>query len=268
MWPTAFSIPKLLYFFVRYWVFVNGILAALTTGSLFPTENTSEQCIANIKAAIVTAPVLLIGAEGILFYRVWAFSGKDNRMLIYLIVQFIVIHVLLFYFVVRFMTTVKFARWQLPNNTTICMVSEGANTLLGASFVALLFSVTSAMAIMVLVAYRQHRGFDSRLLTTFYRDGIFYFVCLAGMASLNVAVNWLAYGGYKYIFVQFEMAAHCILSTRMLLHLREVGSEFDAPSCTRIIHELTFSWEGRSQRPNAHYHQTSRKSLARRSGDQ
>ncbi|KAF5334649.1 hypothetical protein D9611_011983 [Ephemerocybe angulata] len=139
MWPTAFSIPKLLYFFVRYWVFVNGILAALTTGSLFPTENTSEQCIANIKAAI-----------GILFYRVWAFSGKDNRMLIYLIVQFIVgirnpqtlegvglietnfqvIHVLLFYFVVRFMTTVK------------CM------------------------------------------------------------ASLNVAVNWLAYGGYKYIFVQ------------------------------------------------------------------
>lgn len=35
------------------------------------------------------------------------------------------------------------------------------------------------MFIMVYLAFRKHRDLNSTLLTIFYRDGIFYFICLS-----------------------------------------------------------------------------------------
>jgi hypothetical protein len=39
------------------------------------------------------------------------------------------------------------------------------------------------MFIMMYLAFRKHRDLNSPLLTMFYRDGIFYFVCLSGMLA-------------------------------------------------------------------------------------
>jgi hypothetical protein len=39
------------------------------------------------------------------------------------------------------------------------------------------------MAIMAYIAYNKHRNFNSTLLSIFYRDGVYYFVCLSGTCS-------------------------------------------------------------------------------------
>ncbi|KAF6761761.1 hypothetical protein DFP72DRAFT_630039 [Ephemerocybe angulata] len=209
------------------------ILSVLAAGSFPGGRGTPEDCRMALLRPVVGFPLLILAAESILFYRVYAFSGKSGKMLVYLVVQFLAIHAVFFYFNFKWFTTVKFTRWNIPTGS-ICMITESNSPLLATTFEALLVSVTSAMVIMVVIAYRVHRGLNSKLLTAFYRDGIFYFICLAAVCSANVAENWIGEGAYKFIFVAFEMNLHGILSTRMLLHLRKIGSDVDAVSITRI----------------------------------
>ncbi|KAF5318408.1 hypothetical protein D9611_013919 [Ephemerocybe angulata] len=233
MWSARLSIPKVLFYLARYFTLLNNIMVVLLAPGVSRSSN--EGCIGALSGAAVLSPLAVSSAEAILFYRVWAFSGKSRRMLAYLVIQFIGIHSLVLYTVVKWLISVKYTRWSLPSaNGPICIMTEANPFLLLWTYAAVLSSVIGAMVIMVFIAYREHRGLNSRLLTVFYQDGIYYFIVLAIMASANVAVNWLAYGGYKLILVQFEVDLHGILSTRMLLHLRQVGTEFDAVSITRI----------------------------------
>ncbi|KAF6761768.1 hypothetical protein DFP72DRAFT_1061975 [Ephemerocybe angulata] len=234
MWPARLSIPKVLFYLARYLTLANNISSVFLSPGI--SRRTVKECNGALNLTGLLSPSAVVSAEAILFYRVWAFSGKSRRMLAYLIIQFIGLHSLVFYSVGKWLMSVKYARWSLPSTADrpICMVMEANEFLLSWTYAALLSSVISSMVIMVFIAYREHRGSSNRLLTVFYQDGVYYFVVLAIMASANVAVNWLAYGGYKYILIQFEVDLHGILSTRMLLHLRQIGTEFDAVSVTRI----------------------------------
>ncbi|KAF5325644.1 hypothetical protein D9611_000316 [Ephemerocybe angulata] len=191
MWFAPLSIPKVLFFVVRYYIIVNNVFVALS----------------------------------ILFYRVYGFSGRSRWMLVYLIFQFIAIHAASFTLLARYIGTVKFIQWPFPNLN--CMPSEAKASLLGGVFATLLGSVIIAMLIMVSIAYRKHRGFNSALLQVFYRDGVFYFICLSALASANIGVSFAASTGYEYLFTQLEIDAHAILSTRMLLHLRDIAGRDD-----------------------------------------
>lgn len=65
------------------------------------------------------------------------------------------------------------------------VVSE-CHTLLFTAGPCFLTSLSSVvMLIMMFIAYRKHRNFNSALLTVFYRDGIFYFICLSGELTLS-----------------------------------------------------------------------------------
>ncbi|KAF5318385.1 hypothetical protein D9611_013920 [Ephemerocybe angulata] len=193
MWTASLSIPKVLFFIARYSTLANNVLGILAPGSFPGGSGTPEDCLmALLRPAI---------------------------------------HTVVFYFNFKWFATVKFTRWILPTGS-ICMMTESNSAFFATTFEALLVSVTSAMLIMVVIAYRVHRGLNSKLLTAFYRDGIFYFICLA--VSANVVENWLGEGAYKFIFIAFEMNLHGILSTRMLLHLRKIGSDIDNVSITRL----------------------------------
>ncbi|KAF5313570.1 hypothetical protein D9611_010175 [Ephemerocybe angulata] len=233
MWTASLSIPKVLFFIARYSTLVNNVLGTLAPGSFPGGSGTPEDCLMALLRPVVGYPLLILAAEGILFYRVYAFSGKSRKMLAYLVVQFLAIHTVVLYFNFKWFATVKFTRWILPTGS-ICMMTESNSAYFATTFEALLVSVTSAMLIMVVIAYRVHRGLNSKLLTAFYRDGIFYFICLAAVVSANVVENWLGEGAYKFIFIAFEMNLHGILSTRMLLHLRKIGSDIDNVSITRL----------------------------------
>ncbi|KAF6763035.1 hypothetical protein DFP72DRAFT_521096 [Ephemerocybe angulata] len=102
---------------------------------------------------------------------------------------------------------------------------------------------------MVYAALRIHRRFNlgSPLLIVFYRDGIVYFICLclSVLASINLAANLSNPGGYRFFFTQLEISLHGILSTRMLLHLREVAARGpDALWNQRLAANWTGSWTG------------------------
>ena len=87
-----------------------------------------------------------------------------------------------------------------------CMPVESNSNLLGGVFSMLLGSVISesyvailpttliwaltsltdflvVMGMMIYFVFTKHRNFNSALLTIFYRDGIFYFLAITGMAG-------------------------------------------------------------------------------------
>ncbi|KAF5325646.1 hypothetical protein D9611_000314 [Ephemerocybe angulata] len=222
MWFAPLSVPKVLFFAVRYYVLVNNIFAALFVPGGVTTGFSPSECKSAFVRSAVSSPLVVVGAEVILFYRVYGFSGRSRWMLIYLVSQFIAIHVTSFIFLSRYLRSLAFIQW--PFSRMSCMPFKADATLLGAVFAALLSSVIVAMLIMVFIAYRKHRGFNSALLQAFYRDGVVYFICLSALASANIGVSFAASSGYKYLFTQLEIDAHAILATRMLLHLRDVAN--------------------------------------------
>ncbi|KAJ2930412.1 hypothetical protein H1R20_g6695, partial [Candolleomyces eurysporus] len=216
MWPTPLSVPKVLFFALRYYILIHHILAVLYG---LPTGRSPEQCRTAFVRIGISSILVVVASEAILFIRVYAFSGRNRKVLIYLILQFLAIHASAFVLLTKFLQTVKFVKFPIPN--LVCMPASTNGHMLGGVFALLLASVVIVMFIMIYIAFRKHRNFNSALLTIFYRDGIFYFICLSVLASANIVVNLAAPdGGLKFLLVQTEIDLHVILSTRMLLHLR------------------------------------------------
>ncbi|TEB38094.1 hypothetical protein FA13DRAFT_723060 [Coprinellus micaceus] len=209
MWPTPLSLPKVLYFSATV-LPCHGAWRDLRR--LWPPHNTTPQ--KSVKALSfdkavsplidVSSIMVMIASEGILFIRVYAFSGKNKKMLMYLVFQFLAIHAPAFALFTKFLKTVRFVK--LPIDNLICMPAEADSMLISGVFALLLASVLIVMFIMMYLAFRKHRDLNSPLLTMFYRDGIFYFVCLSVLAIGNITVNLRApNGGLKFLLVQPEV---------------------------------------------------------------
>lgn len=215
MWPAPFGLPKVLFFLLRYSLLAHRVLAGLYG---VPTGRSPEECWNGFVRTGVMSCALIAGAEGILFLRAYAFSGKNKKLMAYLIFQCVAIHTGAAVLITKFLHSTKFGPLPIP---TVCMPLQADSVLLCGAFTMILGSIVIVMLIMVYIALQEHRGCRSALLMIFYRDGIFYFICLSALALANIIVNLVApEGGLKLLLVQTEVDAHVILATRMLLHLR------------------------------------------------
>lgn len=215
IWPGKMSLPKGLFFVMRYYILFHHVLAVLygERVGLSPAE-----CKASFDRVSVSVLSLVVAAEALLFLRVYTFSGKSRKMLAYLIIQFTAIHATAFALLFQFLRSVKYIKYPFRNMT--CMPVQLESPLLAGVFSLLLLSVIIVMLIMVWIAFQKHRNLNSALLKIFYRDGVFYFICLSALASANIVVSYAAPEGFKFLFVQTEADIHVLLATRMLLHLR------------------------------------------------
>ncbi|KAJ3535159.1 hypothetical protein NMY22_g6612 [Coprinellus aureogranulatus] len=206
IWPSVWSVPKALFFVLRYYVFVNNILAVLYND---PKDRTPEQCERAFQRVAYSTPLVTVGAEAILFLRVYAFSGRSHAMLVYLVIQFL---------------SAKFV--DMPFHNVSCMPVEGRSNFLGGVCVLLLCGVVIVMGLMICIAVKRRRGSVLRagrtgLSTVLFRDGVIYFIVLGTLLSANIFVTFASPEGYKLLFTQLTINMHSVLSTRMLLHLRE-----------------------------------------------
>ncbi|KAJ3549687.1 hypothetical protein NMY22_g780 [Coprinellus aureogranulatus] len=242
MWPAPLSFPKVLFFLLRYYSIVH---MYFNLSFNLPTGLSLEFCQSGFAKVTTSGYLIVIASEWILFICVWAFSGRDRRVLAFVLFQAIVIFggidmVLL----VQFLRSVRFdPAIQNPTENIPCMPVNTGNLYLAGAFGLILWSVTSAylrlfveweafsltvrldvegvMAIMIYYAIRRHRGTGTSLLTVFYRDGVFYFAVLSVLATLNIITLIRAPRGFQYAFSQIATIPHAVLSTRMLLHLRK-----------------------------------------------
>ncbi|KAF6751518.1 hypothetical protein DFP72DRAFT_907324 [Ephemerocybe angulata] len=214
MWPSPISLPQFLFYFLRYYILVVNTINALY---YIPLGRSVKECqITWLAGAFLSAPIV-VAAEGMLCYRVYAFSGRNRKIFIYLILQFIVIHMAEIAVLVQYGRTVQFLHF--PGGSVTCMALT-SSTYLAVLFTLLLVNVISTMVLMIYIAFSKHGRVDSGLVRVFYRDGVFYFIVLSALAIANIHINFLASEWHRYLITQLEVDFHAILATRMLLHLR------------------------------------------------
>lgn len=213
MWPAPWSVPKVLFFGLRYYIVVHLVFSDMYG---FVPNQSPEQCAKAMFRIAISVFSILAVSEAILFIRVYAFSGKNRKLMIFLICHFLILHASALVLTLRFHKSLKFAALPPPFSET-CMPVEGNTDLLSGSFGLILTSLATVMFIMMFIAVRKHRDLNSSLLRVFYRDGIFYFVVLSALATAVIAGPS---GPLKFTLVLPAVSFHVILSTRMLMHLR------------------------------------------------
>ncbi|RXW22049.1 hypothetical protein EST38_g3819 [Candolleomyces aberdarensis] len=187
----------------------------------------------------VSTIFVVTSSEAILYLRLYAFSGRDNRLLAFLTLNFLAFTIGAWVFFVHFFRSMKYERIPVPN--VVCLPTEADTRLYGALYGCYLASVSVAMITMLYIQFRKYGNLNSALMKIFYQDGVFYFMCLSAIAIANLIVNvvsgvcentlspvpiftdWIARmkPEYRFLLAQPEANLHAILSTRMLMHLRK-----------------------------------------------
>ncbi|TEB37019.1 hypothetical protein FA13DRAFT_1093875 [Coprinellus micaceus] len=217
MWPAPLGVPKVLFFALRYYLIPH---ICIVLAFDFPLGLNPEQCKVAFTRALVSSALCVVLSEWILFIRVWAFSGRNRRVLAFLLFQAIgplgagITTVLVF-----FDRSATFARLPFPNMP--CIPERIINGYLSGGFAFVLWSVTSVNSIMIYLAFCRHREWKTSLFYVFYRDGVFYMVLMSVLALLNIIINVSGAQNLKWAFTQVEVLSHGVLATRMLLHLRQ-----------------------------------------------
>lgn len=219
MWGAKLSIPKVLFFCLRYYLLVHVGFSLYALRA----DITPEDCKRVMDRVDFSINALVAGSEAILYYRVYAFSGQRRRIMLYLVVQCTAILSAAFVLISLAIRTVKYTTY--PEYDVGCVPVAGDVSRLGIAFSLLLANIVASMAFMVYIALRKHQqsGFSNGLLTLFYRDSVVYFLFMSLFAILNIVVCFRAPEHYSSIIVQPQAVLHAILSTHMLLHLREWG---------------------------------------------
>ncbi|KAJ2919798.1 hypothetical protein MD484_g532, partial [Candolleomyces efflorescens] len=227
MWPAPRSGPKAVFYILRYYGLVHSVfilwceqLLRLSYFQLpfkpmlaldaLPKEMGAEQCrIAFIRLS-VSSMLAMTASEVILYIRVYAFAGRNKKLLPFLVSLFIAhgavtkaIHTMAYLLFIKFIRSIKFHELLVIHNF-ICTSGYADSVWLGAVFSATLASVLVVTFTMMYIAYR-YRGVSNSLLCVFYQDGISYFVSLSVLACANILINLLAPGGYKFLFVEYVL---------------------------------------------------------------
>ncbi|KAF6762079.1 hypothetical protein DFP72DRAFT_877935 [Ephemerocybe angulata] len=169
MWPTDWSLVKVLFILVRYYPFVHTSISTWHhgTGSL-----TGSECF-----------VPFIMDASISYIRLWAFSGRNKYLLVFLVPYYAAIRGVEYYYLIQFVKTLDFLKAPAGANLG-CIATKAESKLLSAVFITVLISLTSITLLMMFIAYQRRLiaagiGGSGSLFKLFYRDGIFYFVCLS-----------------------------------------------------------------------------------------
>ncbi|KAH6913359.1 hypothetical protein BKA70DRAFT_1262606 [Coprinopsis sp. MPI-PUGE-AT-0042] len=176
-----------------------------------PLNAVKVVCRIGFLAAHVSTFLGFLFSESIMFYRLYAISGRTKFMRIWLSVQFSIFHVCSFIAVLVFVGNVEYQQSPAPSVMPclpVAQVSARWKEIL--LYGLLLASHCIILSITLLIMIREHKQTRNSLLSIFYRDGFMYFVGLA-MASI---VN---------IIIATSVPFNCdsMFLVRAILHLRE-----------------------------------------------
>ncbi|KAG2369109.1 hypothetical protein BDR07DRAFT_1477424 [Suillus spraguei] len=170
----------------------------------------------------------IIAAEGLLIFRVYAFSGNKKAYLI----------ILLSFGLAILVTSVILSAapidLNIPGSVTPPCAFVGALILSSALPYGLLMfleigeaTVDSKFLAPVLVCttailrYRQYLGSHSALVKSIYRDGLLYMFCIMMISTVNMIVIVVLPLSYSEILYTPQIVAHSVLASRILFNLQE-----------------------------------------------
>ncbi|KAJ7638136.1 hypothetical protein B0H17DRAFT_484213 [Mycena rosella] len=216
VWGSRWSLSKIFYMLARYPPFID-VPLVLWYGL---TPIAIKDCLPVYAAASWGTFFGIAMAEAILVLRTYALMGCSSRVLLVFGIQYIAILCITIAVLSLFLKSLKFGPPPIPT-VVGCQIADGS-IILVVAFILVLLNETIMMLCTLWVGVKRYRHSFNPLIHTLYRDGITYFILLFLISSGNLAV--LIWGPLELVDLlnTFLRVMHSVLSTRCLLHIREV----------------------------------------------
>ncbi|KAJ3546288.1 hypothetical protein NMY22_g2110 [Coprinellus aureogranulatus] len=218
IWPTRISVPKALFLVVRYGNFVFAVAEYLyTLSESLPTPGCKRMF-----TVLSILRVLLAGlGEGeyvLMYLRVYAFSGRNRKVLYLLSFIFLTVVTIAVVFMVKWNVHAEvFSASIVPGFS--CVYIRQDNLSVTVQLAVVLASVTCLVIITMFIGYAQYRvdtgnsrSHSGGLLSQFYQGGLWHFTMLMALSIVNIVAD--------SIHVNLQILLHGIIVTRVFLQLR------------------------------------------------
>ncbi|KIK70668.1 hypothetical protein GYMLUDRAFT_150251 [Collybiopsis luxurians FD-317 M1] len=222
VWKTHWTPVKIAYLFCRYWVIavVPYLLYA------FVSDHSRETCEKIYRIPVALAMWNQVGSESVLLIRTYAFFNRNIYVLWFLLAAIGGVVAYQLYVDTTQMLLLPFVP---PSENGPCfpMSKPHSAHLLGFFIAPLLFdTVVTFMTVIKAIAIRRRNGGpNSRLIQTFLREGVFYYI-LISIANL---INGIFYLQPRQVIsainIPLSVMMAPVLACRLILDLRERGSE-------------------------------------------
>lgn len=220
VWGAKWNLIKVLFFATRYPVFADL--------SMVLYHNVSRRISAEMCKTLwdIAGWMFLWGigvAELILIVRTWAIWDRDKRIGLGLLASFCGLWVASSYFLNEFLRSQKFTTERsIDPSLTGCLPLESGSVLY---VVYVLFMVFETVIFGLTISKMTHtaRRTTSPLVWSLYRDGILFYIYLLAASIVNVVVLLTTPHEFANLTSSIQRALHSVLSTRLLLNLREAS---------------------------------------------
>lgn len=224
IWPADWGHVKILYLLARYFVYVPFVFAALLTNS--QSSPSVVTCRIWVVAGSVAVFAVSTIAGTLLALRVYALTGRNRVVGIFLACLGIALHTAAYVLDVGAMNDPTL---HPPSPVPLlfpCVSRRSGNAGNGVMLAYCMVLVTEVvfLGMTLWLCLTKYRASDSSLVSSLYRDGLWYFVVLSLSSVANIICYARAPAGLASLFVSPQTMLHGVISTRMVLHLRKTAA--------------------------------------------
>ncbi|KAL7285619.1 hypothetical protein ACG7TL_000723 [Trametes sanguinea] len=223
IWKTSWTPVKVAYLFCRYWVLA--VVPYLLWA--FAVNHPLETCERIFRIPVALAMWNQMAAECILLIRTFAFFNRNIFVLVFLVAALAGVVAYQLFVATSEMLLLPF----LPGDVTgpcLPMSKPHSAHLLGFFIAPLLYdTLVTFMTICKAISIRRRNGGgpSSRLIQTFLREGVFYYILISFANLVNGIFYLQPRQAISAICIPLSVMLSPILACRLILDLRERGSE-------------------------------------------
>ncbi|KAF9465282.1 hypothetical protein BDZ94DRAFT_388538 [Collybia nuda] len=229
-WKGPWNMGRVLYFITRYFVLLGTLVWLYCNFTFSVAPSLCSRIYAACSGLLVFG---FIVAEMIMTIRVFALWGRRRAVGILLITMSVIdITASIVTFTLFRVQLHHFTIPNIPGCLSFAIGLGGSHTW---PYVPLVVHQTLIFSLTILKGVEHYRKgvYGTSLINTFYRDGIVYYALLVAFSIGNLATTHTQSDMITLYFLIFlQQVIHSILSSRMMLHLRQesafalrVGSE-------------------------------------------
>lgn len=223
VWRTHWTPVKIAYLFCRYWV----ITVVPYLLYCFVIDHSLETCQRIYKIPVALAMWNQVGSESVLLIRTYAFFSRNVYVLCFLLSALSGVVAYQLYVDTTQMLLLPFYKPPFDKGPCLPMSKRHSAHLLGFFIAPLLFDtiVTFMTVWKAFNIRRRNGGPNSRLIQTFLREGVFYYILISIANLINGVFYLQPRQVISAINIPLSVMLGPVLACRLILDLRERGSE-------------------------------------------
>ncbi|CAL1694094.1 unnamed protein product [Somion occarium] len=223
IWKTRWTPVKIAYLFCRYWVLATVPYLIWA----FCQDHPQSTCDRIYKIPVALAMWNQVAAETILLIRTYAFFNRNIYVLFFLVSALAGVVAYQLYVDVSQMLVLPFLKPPFDIGPCLPRSKPHSAHLLGFFIAPLLYdTIVTVMTVGKAIAIRRRSGGpSSRLIQTFLREGVFYYLLISVANLVNGIFYLQPRQAISAICIPLSVMLAPILACRLILDLRERGSE-------------------------------------------